>query len=938
MPKILKPKDVTGTTRFNLDFQLSKSVKIQLIKEFKKDYPVLKETPASIKLINSNYTNGIEIGDKFISFFPELLKGQKEKIRERIYKHIAKKSEVYYSTSKESLELSISSLLADDIRSCASLLYYALHKYINGSMYSFFNNQLMLEDHKVELAEVDHFTSANFYSFSKVYNNATTDIAVENYKKKICTKNKSANPFLLTKYIIKGDLKELEVYLLPYINYISYNLFNKQYDDKHFAKHLNQLIKGFFSKKNAGDKVSQEEEVKASIAFSIEKSLVEEEDKSLWMLYILALRLYWLRQTADYEFDFEVKTSIREMSILLSAVKSFLDIQLQNEESKQLEDSKAGLGEEFKSKEKSLEQDFKEKADQDEIKDNKMYSVDIKFPSEIHIDHEVSIFLTALHLDSFFKKEEIIRVLNFTEHITNEGKYFIFESAVLLAPQLYIYITEDGRWTAWFKMDEFAAFVKFSDLIGVFQEFLNLLKQGYKKAFENEFSPRLIYSIPLYVTKSKNLLDANSIVKMDEAMQKQTKDILRLFVNRLGYNLKTPRNSFSIKIKDLIVEFKLIFNPNRFTDIVPFGTMFVNKVVKNPKNKVFISLVVSNDEEESIKKMMRISSNAYIDLIKDFKMDNALEGFTSLNVTSYELEEFINNKDKRDSRLLHSIVSIINQVAYNKIMMGQIEGVYEIIEKCIGFPEVAPYAVANKALFYLRNESLNIDECEEKGKELYKHAMDIEHDSKGEYIENLEQKYNYEMARFYFKRKVNYQKVEEYLQKAISFGEEGHYYKDSIKLHTEFLNVITLMETASDVSLSYSEETTGKLGEKKNSECPFPKETKLVGTGEITIITSEGNLDNENLPVMYVNEDTLVMEFTMNLVGFEKGEAVYIYMDKIFEKTEQSLDLTQTTITLKKEMLKLGVHTVTAVQFKDNNPLGKILSFIEMNFEIKERK
>lgn len=800
MAKILNPKDVTGTTRFNLDFELSSAVIVQLLKEFRKDYPHIKHNPGSVKLIDSKCKKGVEISSKFISFFPELTKEEAERVRKRIYKHIAKRSEVYYSTSRESLELSISSLLADDIRSCASLLYYALHKFINGSMYSYLNNQLKIEDYKIKLAEVDHFTSANFYAFSRLNNSSKEEIDSGNYREKLCVKNNSADPFLLIRYVIKGDLEELEGDLLPYTQYISNYLFGVNYDEPQFEQFLNELITQFFQKKKEKKPVSQEDEVKASIAFAIEKSLKEEKNKVIWMLYIIALRLYWLRQTADYEFDFEVKTSVREMSILLSSVKSFLDKQSEIEVQKKLGESKAKFTEPINNKGKTVEQEFEEKDDEiifENLEKNfRKYSVDIKFPTEIHTNHEVAIFLTALHLDPFFLKEEIILVLNLTERITNDMKYFIFQSTNVLIPHLFVHINEDGRWTAWFEANDLKKFISFADLIDVFNEFLEVLKEGYKNVFDIDFTPVLIYSTPMHV-KQPELLDLNSIVDVNKSVNWHKRRILSLLTSRLDRILDTPqKNSFSIQINKFVIEFNLIFNATRFLDAVPFDTLFFNKVVDNPDSNIVINLIVGHYETEQIEAIVGTAKRAYIDLINKFNMDNSIEGFMLVHVTPDEIEDFLEPINISENSLLDKILSCLNDVAYDRIMQGKLEGTEAIVEKYIKFPTLLPFGLANKGLLNLRDDSLPVDESEEKGKEYYEKAIDIESDTRGEYIIGLKQKYNYEMARFYLKRKIDLKKGYEYLQKAISFGEEEYFYKDAIKLNDEYMSRVSLEETA----------------------------------------------------------------------------------------------------------------------------------------------
>lgn len=931
MPKILNPKDVTGTTRFNLDFELSGAVVVQLLKEFKKDYPNIKHTPSSVKLIDAEHKQGMEISLKFISFFPELTKERTEKVRKRIYKHIAKKSEVYYSTSRESLELSISSLLADDIRSCASLLYYALHKFINGSMYSFLNEKFNLEDHKIELAEVEHFTSANFYKFTELKSKMEGEINRENYKERLCIKNNSADPFLLIQYVIKGELKGLETCLLPYTEYISKSLFDKTYDHPELGSDMTGLINEFVKKKTERKKIRQEEEVKASIAFAIEKSLIEEENKAFWLLSVLSLRLYWLRQTADYEFDFEVKTSTREMSILLSSVKAFLDRQVEIENKKQQGEARTKLTEPINNKDKTEEQDLDEKEYggliENTQKNNKKYSVDISFPSEIHIKHEVSVFLTALHLDSIFKKEQIILVLNLTECITNRGHYFIFESKSILAPYLYIYINDDGRWTAWFAESNSQNFITSAGLMEVFNEFLNKLEVAYEKVFGKEFAPVLIQSIPMYV-KQQDILDINSVINVNKTLKSQKGKVLGLITEQLKFILDTPKKNInSMKINDFIIEFDLIFNTKRSLDIVPFDTMFLNKVINAPENKMLISLVVGNYEGENAEKMLAASKRVYFDLMRNFNMDNSIEGFMPIHVTPDELEAFFGEFDENENVLLEKILGCINDIVYEMIINGKTDGTEEIIDKYIGFPNMVPYALANKGLLYFRNDSLNVDESEKIGKEYYEKAIDLESDKKDEYIKTLKQKYYYEMARFYLKRKNDLEKALEYIGESIGFGEEGLFYEEAVKLNDEIMSVMALDEVAIT--------EVGNKEERKEDISLFLEEKVLTGDGIIIIISDENPNKSDSLVEYIIDKDASELKLNVKLDSFLENQKIFLFIDEVFEKEIFLKEKEQIEIIMN-EKLSHGEHVISAVQFEGEKATGKLLNYAEAKFKIKQ--
>jgi hypothetical protein len=319
LTKILSSKLITGTTRFNFDFKLTSSMAVQLLKEFKNEYNEKSITFGVLKLVNNEKKATVEIARDFISFYPPLSDNEIEHTRKRVYKHIAKKSKVYFTTSNKNLELSIASLLADDIRSCTSLLYYALHKFLNGEMYNYLNSKLELEDYEIEIKEIEHFTSANYKKFVEK-TDLDDKLTVDNFTRNLCIKRQRVDPFLLVKYILIENIEDYADEFKPYIDYLCNSLFGELYSGVSLEEILNTCISEIT---NNVEKSSPEEEVKAAIAFAILKSL-SSESKTMWLLHALMLRLYWLRQTADYEFDFEVKTSVREMSILLSTLLPFL--------------------------------------------------------------------------------------------------------------------------------------------------------------------------------------------------------------------------------------------------------------------------------------------------------------------------------------------------------------------------------------------------------------------------------------------------------------------------------------------------------------------------------------------------------------------------------------------------------------------------------------
>lgn len=784
MSKILNPKQITGTTRFNFDFKLNNTTVIQLLKEFRKEFPSIYSNAGNIKLINEEEKRSMEICHDFISFFPPLSDIEAELLRQRIYKHIAKRSEVYFRTSKESLELSISSLLADDIRSCASLLYYSVHKFISGEMYYFLNSQFGLEDHEIDIKEVEHFTSANFYMFIKE-NKPIEELTKLNYKNILCLKANRVDPFTLVQYILGESLQE--IYFYPYIDFICMNLFGKKYDDEELQIELQHIYHTFIEKKQKGEKTSQEEEVKTSIAYAILKS-IEGINSSQWMFHALTIRLYWLRQTADYEFDFEVKTSIRELSILLNAIKSVINFVLKEKrnllpdhkktknEIEELDDSAFPISKE----DSSINLESKK---EEEIG---YYKIDAIFPLKISNDIEPLIFMTAVHLDSTFKKDKIISALNLSKHITNKGKYFIYEHKEVFSIPLYLHINNDGRWTFWIpELDFLSKVITPSDLIQMFREFLQVMKKSYSNLFGDEYEPDIIASYPNYKENSFSTITSLSLLNLDKALEIRRRAIQNQISRLIALKFDGDFNGSYIDINDLRINLNLIFGIKKLIDLIPIDQMYFKNTSEDMKLLANINILVVDNIDDYIEEFVDAHYVIFRNLEEKHNFLDVLQENSTIILTFNQLKEFLSMKD--EDFLFGKITDTLNTVAYNKIINHDFDGAKVLNEKCLSISTSGSFPFATKGLWYLRNESISVDLAEKKGNEYYLKAIEIEEAEQSDVLIDLKQKYYYEMGLFYFKRKKDNQQAYKYINDALELGQDGVFYEEAVELLNDLI-------------------------------------------------------------------------------------------------------------------------------------------------------
>lgn len=119
----------------------------------------------------------------------------------------------------------------------------------------------------------------------------------------------------------------------------------------------------------------------------------------------------------------------------------------------------------------------------------------------------------------------------------------------------------------------------------------------------------------------------------------------------------------------------------------------------------------------------------------------------------------------------------------------------------------------------------------------------------------------------------------------------------------------------------------------QESKYSFPEGVTSVGEGKVTVVTPDGTSENGNVPVVFIKKDTIIQQVEIELANFQGDKETFVYVDKRFEETDQASELTQTTIELKKETLQPGVHTVTIIQYENNDPNGKVINLAEAKFE-----
>lgn len=783
MPKVLHPKDINNTTRFNFDIELSTSVLIELIREFRtKNHEYSYNRKFDIKLIDYNTNTSIEINKDFIAFYPPISEEEKDNFRKRIYKHVAQRSLVYFQTAIANIKSSVNSLLTDDLRSCTSTLYYSLHKFINGQMYTILNNIVDIEDHDIKVNDIDHFTDRIYFKFKEKYI-SNQQLDNNNYLSVICTSKNRANPFLLIDFFINEHNELITNIFRPYIEMISINLFGKNYNDL-----TDEDIKQKVQNKN------QEAEVKRAISDALLMSLNNKNDSAKWMFCALSLRLYWLRQVADYEFDFEVKTSIREMSVLYSTVNELLlyDFWIYHES----KNSNNEVNEEFNlntmaSKEENIDENIK-------IKKNifNYYAVDANFPYEIKNDKEIIVFMTAVHTNSDFSKEKIIPMLNLVPEITNCGKYYTYSSINQLNLILYVHFNEEGRWTFWLDGEsDYTSFFSNEDIIKAFENFFSSIMKCSEKLSIDNSNFSFVVSQPIFLNKTIDTMLPSGLIKINQSISIRkdwiTTDIV-LYLYRKFKMLSEDVNMIAeesvLNIKELNVSFRLVFNQESF---YPFNEIITNNITKQYKNLIIVNLIVLEPETYLQEKESRYSgylNNCYY-MLSNLKNNN---GFTdedildieSIFISTDELQILVKGYEEPLNFNFHFSLCINTQI-YNLIENNNFEEAKELLNIFVEINNVHPFIFATFGFWYFLNNDVDVEEALEKGKDFYEKSLNKVAELDEINIIDLQKKYYYELSRFYYYRVKDLTNALDYLNKGFNLSKKDYLIDEYLLLKEE---------------------------------------------------------------------------------------------------------------------------------------------------------
>lgn len=257
----------------------------------------------SYKYIFKKSYRTVEITNEHVFIFPKLKQEDSVQISKDLYKISALKEHVYFETSMEDFYNSKNALLVGNYRSASSSLYYCLHKAITSFLYTYLND-IDSDVHDIGEIEVEHFTERKLFNnpndlITKL-NALDKDNVIENISFLKGNSPQRYNPFnILGLFSEKiGYSEELNLVADHFLN-----LLHDYLQSEHLAYNYDRKLKEKLLKWIDVYKVS------------------DEINKNVIFLNCIAARLYWLRQAADYHFDFKILINPKEFILIYQAIE-----------------------------------------------------------------------------------------------------------------------------------------------------------------------------------------------------------------------------------------------------------------------------------------------------------------------------------------------------------------------------------------------------------------------------------------------------------------------------------------------------------------------------------------------------------------------------------------------------------------------------------------
>lgn len=109
-----------------------------------------------------------------------------------------------------------------------------------------------------------------------------------------------------------------------------------------------------------------------------------------------------------------------------------------------------------------------------------------------------------------------------------------------------------------------------------------------------------------------------------------------------------------------------------------------------------------------------------------------------------------------------------------------------------------------------------------------------------------------------------------------------------------------------------------------------------IGEGTVYLSTVSGTSENGNVPVVYTDSDTSMLQIGLDSSNFNGGNLSYIYVDGYLLDKIQMGD-SQNTLTLQDNSLATGIHKVEIVQYENDDTASTMITYKTTSYEIKTK-
>lgn len=108
-----------------------------------------------------------------------------------------------------------------------------------------------------------------------------------------------------------------------------------------------------------------------------------------------------------------------------------------------------------------------------------------------------------------------------------------------------------------------------------------------------------------------------------------------------------------------------------------------------------------------------------------------------------------------------------------------------------------------------------------------------------------------------------------------------------------------------------------------------------IGSGEFFISTSGGTSESGNVPVLFVQDESLI-QIGVDTTSFDGSKLSYIYIDGMLSVKEQLGD-SQCSLDLAGDSLTPGIHKVEVVQYDGDDPGNEMVTYKSASYEVKSK-